>query len=72
MSNTVETAIVTGASTGLGLAITKAFLDHGINVVMNSINPANLEAAYQSLGSPANAIAYSGPIRSLIPVLSDL
>lgn len=62
MSNSIETAIVTGASTGLGLAITQAFLDAGINVVMNSINETNLQAAYQSLGSPANAITIVGDV----------
>ena len=56
MSVKIETAIVTGASTGLGLAITQTFLVNGINVVMNSVNTENLQAAYKSLGSPANAV----------------
>ena len=62
MSNIKQTAIVTGASTGLGLAITKAFLDQGFNVVMNSFNPHNLEAAYKSLGSPEKAITVAGDV----------
>jgi NAD(P)-dependent dehydrogenase (short-subunit alcohol dehydrogenase family) len=62
MSVKIETAIVTGASTGLGLAITKAFLDNGINVVMNSVNPDNLKAAHQSLGSPSNAVLVAGDV----------
>ena len=38
MSNKRSIAIVTGASSGLGLATTKAFLSHGFNVVMNGAN----------------------------------
>jgi len=56
------TAIVTGASTGLGFAITKHFLSKDINVVMNARTAADLEAAYQALGSPANATIMVGDI----------
>jgi NAD(P)-dependent dehydrogenase (short-subunit alcohol dehydrogenase family) len=62
MSVKIETAIVTGASTGLGLAITQTFLVNGINVVMNSVNTENLQAAYKSLGSPANAVLVAGDV----------
>lgn len=56
------TAIVTGASTGLGLAITKRFLAQGINVVMNARTAVDLDAAYDKLGSPANAAVLVGDI----------
>ncbi len=62
MSVKIETAIVTGASTGLGLAITQTFLVNGINVVMNSANTENLQAAYNSLGSPENAVLVAGDV----------
>lgn len=62
MTTNVKTAIVTGASTGLGLAITKIFLDNGMNVVMNSVNADNLEAGFKSLGSPQNAVMVAGDI----------
>ncbi len=62
MSQSNKTAIVTGASTGLGLAITRTFLDNGFNVVMNSVNAANLEAGYRSLGSPENAALVVGDV----------
>ena len=62
MSQHSKTAIVTGASTGLGLAITRTLLDNGFNVVMNSLNPANLEAAYESLGSPEKAALVVGDV----------
>lgn len=65
------TAIVTGASTGLGFAITKRFLAQGINVVMNARTAGHLEAAHAELGSPANATVVVGDI-SRKSVGSDL
>jgi len=64
MTETVNTltAIVTGASTGLGYAITKRFLAQGINVVMNARTAVELDAAYSKLGSPANATILVGDI----------
>ncbi len=38
MTNTQKTAIVTGASQGIGAGLVKAFLDRGYNVVANSRN----------------------------------
>ena len=60
--NQTLTAIVTGASTGIGFAITKRFLSEDINVVMNARTAADLEAAYEALGSPANATFLVGDI----------
>ena len=37
-TNTTRVAIVTGASSGIGLGITKALLEHGYRVVGNSLN----------------------------------
>lgn len=62
MNRTNQTAIVTGASTGLGFAIVKAFLDDRYNVVMNSVNKENLEDAYQRLEFPANATLVVGDV----------
>ena len=56
------TIIVTGASTGLGRAIAQLFLERGHNVVLNSVNPENLERTFRELGSPANAIAIHGDV----------
>ena len=56
------TAIVTGASTGIGFAIAQRFLNEGINVVMNARTAADLEAAHKELGSPANAALLVGDI----------
>jgi len=38
MANTGKTAIITGASRGIGAGLVKAFLDRGYNVVANSRN----------------------------------
>jgi NAD(P)-dependent dehydrogenase (short-subunit alcohol dehydrogenase family) len=57
-----KTVIVTGASTGLGKAIAKLFLDNGHNVVMNSIHEENLRSTYSAFGSPANAVLVAGDI----------
>jgi NAD(P)-dependent dehydrogenase (short-subunit alcohol dehydrogenase family) len=45
---------VTGASTGIGYAISRRFLNDGNNVVMNARSEADLIAAYEKLGSPSN------------------
>ncbi|MEL6836574.1 MAG: SDR family oxidoreductase [Bacteroidota bacterium] len=58
----MKTAIVTGASTGIGKAITRLFLDKGVNVIMNSVSPQRLEQAYQELGAPAQAITITGDV----------
>jgi len=60
--NSVLTAIVTGASTGIGYAITQRFLNDGINVVMNARTQADLVAAYEKLGSPSNAAYVAGDV----------
>ncbi|MEM9647767.1 MAG: SDR family NAD(P)-dependent oxidoreductase [Bacteroidota bacterium] len=57
-----KTVIVTGASTGIGYAIAKLFIEKGTHVVMNANSPERLEKAYQDLGSPSNAITVSGDV----------
>ncbi len=44
MPNQTETALITGASTGIGFAAARTFLDHGYNLVLNSRDPGRLEA----------------------------
>jgi len=60
--NKILTAIVTGASTGIGYAITRRFLDEGINVIMNARTKTDLVAAYEKLGSPGNASYVAGDV----------
>jgi len=57
-----KTVIVTGASTGIGKAIAKLFIEKGNNVVMNSSNEGNLKATFEEFGSPENAIMVVGDI----------
>ena len=57
-----QTAIITGASTGIGKAIAKLFLEKGYNVIMNSSGRENLEAAHAEFGHPNNAILVVGDI----------
>ncbi|MEQ3500201.1 SDR family NAD(P)-dependent oxidoreductase [Tenacibaculum sp. SSH1-16] len=57
-----KTAIITGASTGIGKEIAKLFIEKGCNVVMNASNEENLQKAYKELGSPLNAVLLVGDI----------
>lgn len=62
MPNQTETVLITGASTGIGLAAARAFLDRGSNLVLNSRDPGRLESAYEALGKPENAILVAGDV----------
>lgn len=57
-----KTAIITGASTGIGKAIAKHFLEKGFNLVLNSSTESKLEAAYFEMGSPVNVHLVAGDI----------
>jgi NAD(P)-dependent dehydrogenase (short-subunit alcohol dehydrogenase family) len=57
-----QTVIVTGASSGIGLAIAKAYLEQGFNVVGNARGRERLEAARRELGSPENFLGVDGDI----------
>lgn len=46
-----KTAVVTGGAQGLGLAIARAFLDQGANVVLGDINQEALDNAKAALGA---------------------
>jgi NAD(P)-dependent dehydrogenase (short-subunit alcohol dehydrogenase family) len=57
-----KTAIVTGASSGIGLALARAFLDRGYAVVGNARTPARLKKASDALGAPDRFIPVDGDI----------
>lgn len=61
MSDT-KTAIVTGASSGLGLAIAEAYLKKGYNVVGNARTTERLQEAAASIGNPENFVFAAGDI----------
>src|SRR4029077_5922592 len=64
MANTTKTAIVTGASRGIGAGLVEAFLNRGYNVVANSRNitratpfaaAANVALVDGDIGPPGTA-----------------
>ncbi|MGH1338125.1 MAG: SDR family NAD(P)-dependent oxidoreductase [Aureispira sp.] len=57
-----KTVIITGASTGIGRAMASLFIQKGSHVVMNSLHEEKLEATYNALGKPQNAIYVAGNV----------
>ena len=57
-----KTVIITGASSGIGQGLVKAFLGRGYNVVGNARSPSGLDAAAAELGHPAGFIGVAGDI----------
>ncbi|QXI36633.1 SDR family NAD(P)-dependent oxidoreductase [Pseudomonas xantholysinigenes] len=60
--STARTVIITGASSGLGFALAKAFLERGDNVVGNARSEARLNEAAARLGDPRAFIGVAGDI----------
>lgn len=61
MSNN-RTVVITGASSGIGFGLAKAFLAQGFNVVGNARSAERLEQARAQLGSPAGFVGVAGNI----------
>jgi NAD(P)-dependent dehydrogenase (short-subunit alcohol dehydrogenase family) len=59
-----KTVIVTGASSGIGLAIAEAYLKQGDNVVGNARTIERLEQAAASIGNPKNFLLVEGDVGS--------
>jgi NAD(P)-dependent dehydrogenase (short-subunit alcohol dehydrogenase family) len=57
-----KTAIVTGGSSGIGLAITRALIDRGYAVIGNARTQSRLKKAAEALGSPARFVPVEGDI----------
>jgi NAD(P)-dependent dehydrogenase (short-subunit alcohol dehydrogenase family) len=57
-----KTVVITGASSGIGFALAKAYLEEGFNVVGNARNGERLEAARRALGAPDNLLTLEGDI----------
>src|SRR3954469_1100208 len=55
-----RTALVTGCSRGIGLAIAQSLVDRGARVVLTARKPEALAAAVESLGGPEVAVAVAG------------
>jgi short-subunit dehydrogenase len=59
-----QVVVVTGASMGIGEAITKTFAEEGANVVMLSRDTARAEAARTRVGFPDRTVALSCDVRN--------
>lgn len=46
-----KVAVITGGTTGIGLALAKALADEGMNLVISSRNPSNLQATVEALSN---------------------
>ncbi|WP_053144876.1 SDR family NAD(P)-dependent oxidoreductase [Pseudomonas sp. P97.38] len=57
-----KTVIITGASSGIGLGLVKAFLDRGYNVVGNARSQSGLDAAAAQLNHTDRFIGVAGDI----------
>jgi NAD(P)-dependent dehydrogenase (short-subunit alcohol dehydrogenase family) len=55
-----RTALVTGGSRGIGLAIARSLVDRGARVVLTARKPEALEEAVASLGGPEVAVGVPG------------
>ncbi len=62
MSNKIQTVLITGASSGIGLDVAKGFLERGSNVVLNSRNGEKLAAAAKTLGGGEKIALVPGDI----------
>jgi len=58
-----KTALITGGTTGLGLATAKLFIKEGARVIVTGRNPATIKAAQAELGD--NAVVVSSDATSL-------
>jgi NAD(P)-dependent dehydrogenase (short-subunit alcohol dehydrogenase family) len=65
MTLTEKTAVVTGGSRGIGLAIARALLDAGANVAITATKQETLDAAADTLGG-------SGARERLLPLRADV
>jgi NAD(P)-dependent dehydrogenase (short-subunit alcohol dehydrogenase family) len=62
MNTAPRTIVITGASSGIGLALAEAYLKRGDNVVGNARTAERLDSAAASLGHPANFVGVAGDV----------
>jgi len=61
-ANTHKTVLISGASSGIGYGIARAFLETGANVVLNARNEAKLAQAASSLGQSDRIAILAGDV----------
>jgi NAD(P)-dependent dehydrogenase (short-subunit alcohol dehydrogenase family) len=57
-----KTAVITGASSGIGFSVAEAFIGQGANVVLNGRDEAKLAKAAGKLGNPDRIATIAGDI----------
>lgn len=62
MNTNQKTAVVTGSSSGIGLAVAEGFVREGFNVVLNGRNKDKLDNAAAQIGSPDQLSIITGDI----------
>ncbi len=62
---TTKTALITGASSGLGFSVAEAFVGQGANVVLNGRDEAKLVKAADRLSQPDRVATVTGDITQL-------
>ncbi len=73
MSLKGKTALITGSTSGIGLAIAQDFAEQGINIVMNGFgNPDKIEAERQSLENHGIQAIYNGADMTKPEQISDM
>ncbi len=65
MSTQVKTVLITGASSGIGYDVARAFLEKQTNVVLNGRNVEKLKAAAERLGHADRVASVPGDIGEL-------
>ena len=60
MSTCINTVLITGASSGMGLDMAKAFVAKGSNVVINGRNGDKLETAFREINAPEKVAMVAG------------
>ncbi|WP_394791615.1 SDR family NAD(P)-dependent oxidoreductase [Rhodoferax sp.] len=66
-----KVAVVTGGSTGIGLAIAKRFVNEGAQVYLTGRRPAELDAAVKAIGGTAEGVRVDSANMAQLQALFD-